>query len=148
MRRTPLLALTTLFSGLGIADAWYLAEHALTDTALSCGVGSLSGCNVVAQSAYSHFLGVPLGVYGVVFYAVVFAASLFARSSQSRLLEQFLLLCGVVGVLSSLYFAWIQLFIIKAICIYCIGSFVLSIGILVTTFLVLRHTKPLLPATM
>jgi uncharacterized membrane protein len=139
MRRTPLLALTTLFSILGIADAWYLAEHAITNTALSCGIGSLSGCNIVAQSAYSHFLGVPLGVYGVVFYGIVLVASLAAYKATDRWLKLFLLLCGVLGVLFSIYFELLQLFVIKAICIYCLGSFVLSIGIFGTTLLLARR---------
>jgi uncharacterized membrane protein len=149
MRRTTLLALTTLFSFLGIADAWYLAEHALNNTALSCGVdtGALSGCNIVAQSAYAHLLGIPLGVYGVAFYVIVFLIAAVAYTNDSRKLEWFLLVCGVVGAVASLAFEGIQVFLIKALCIYCLGSFFLSLGIFITTSLLVRQ-RPQLPSAM
>lgn len=139
MRRTPLLVLTTLFSFLGILDSWYLAQHALTNTALYCGIGSLSGCNIVAQSPYSHLFGIPLGVYGVFFYGVVFIASALAYSAPVRRLMQVLFIFGCLGLLMSLYFIGLQLFVIDAICIYCVASFLLSVGIFITTFKLARH---------
>jgi len=143
MRRTTLLILTAILSFLGIADAWYLAEHALTNTALYCGIGSISGCNTVAQSSYSHFFGIPLGVYGVVFYAVIFIATAFAFTHQARRLMQFLFLLGSIGILFSLYFMGLQLFVIDALCIYCLASFVFSVGIFITTFLLNRRAAPI-----
>ncbi len=139
MRRTSLLVLTTIFSFLGILDSWYLAQHALTNTALYCGIGALSGCNAVAQSPYSHLFGIPLGVYGVFFYGVVFIASALAYSAPVRRLMQLLFLFGCLGFLMSLYFIGLQLFVIDAICIYCVASFALSVGIFVTTFKLVRH---------
>jgi uncharacterized membrane protein len=147
MRRTTLLALTTLFSLLGIADAWYLAEHALTDTALSCGIDGLSGCNIVAQSAYAHLLGIPLGVYGVAFYVIVFIAAAIAFTNDSRRVELFLMAASIVGVLASVAFEGIQFFLIKAVCIYCLGSFFLSLGIFITNLLLVRRRSPL-PVSM
>lgn len=147
MRRTTLLALTTLFSLAGIADAWYLAEHALNNTALSCGVGNLSGCNIVAQSAYAHLFGIPLGLYGVAFYALVFVAAAIAFTNDSRRIELFLMGASVVGVLASIAFEGIQFFLIKAICIYCLISFALSLGIFITNLLLVRR-RPQLPAAM
>ena len=144
MRRTTLLILTAIFSFLGIADAWYLAEHALTNTALYCNIGSISGCNTVAQSPYSHFFGIPLGVYGVIFYGLVFVAAAFAFTHHARRLMQFLFFLGCVGLLFSLYFMGLQLFIIDALCIYCLGSFVLAVLIFITTSLLLRR-RPVAP---
>lgn len=149
MRRPTLLALTSVFSLLGIADSWYLTQHALTDTALSCGIstGALSGCNTVAQSAYSHVFGIPLAVYGLVFYALAFLVtlSLYARESSRR--SQTLFILAIIGFLLSVYFEAIQIFVIKALCIYCFGSFVLSVGIFATSLSLVRR-RPALPPVM
>jgi uncharacterized membrane protein len=143
MRRSTLLILTILLSVAGIVDAWYLAEHALTNTALSCGVGALSGCNTVAQSEYSHFFGIPLGVYGLFFYAVVFVLAACATKLLSRRFLQALFGLGIVGLLFSFYFLWLQFFVINAICIYCLGSFAISVIIFICTTLLVRvRTEP------
>lgn len=149
MRRPVLRSLTLVFSILGIADSVYLAEHALTGTALSCGIvsGALSGCNTVAQSAYSHVFGIPLGVYGVIFYVLVLlmTLSLYARESRGRLQALFIL--GIIGMLMSFYFEGVQVFLIKALCIYCLGSFILSLGIFATSFALVRR-RPETPPLM
>ena len=147
MRPRTLLSITTFFSVLGIADSLYLAEHAITKTALSCGIGTgaLTGCNVVAQSEYSHILGIPLGIYGLVFYTAVFVLSLVARSRPTKRIKQLLLLSGTLGMLLSLYFLWLQVFIIDAICIYCLASFVFATAIFVTTLMLLRDREAVLP---
>lgn len=141
MRRSFLRALTLVFSLLGIADAWYLAEHALTKTALSCGIGpsELSGCNTVAQSAYARFFDIPLGIYGVVFYALVLLVilSLYLRETRHRL--RLLVILGVIGMVFSFYFEGLQIFVIKALCIYCLGSFFLSIGIFAASLMLVRQ---------
>lgn len=126
---------------LGIADAWYLAEHAITDTALSCGIdGALSGCNVVAQSPYSHFFGIPLGLYGVAFYGFVLIFSLISWKKESVRLRQGLAMVATAGILASSYFLGLQVFVIEALCIYCIGSFVISFGIFLLTLPFWRRT--------
>jgi len=150
MRRPTLKALTLVFSLLGIADSWYLAQHELTDTALSCGIGgsaTLSGCNIVAQSPYSHLFGIPLGVYGLVFYGIALLITLALYAGETRRRLQALLAIGIIGVLFSLYFEGLQVFVIKAICIYCLGSFLLSVGILATSLALMRRpaeTPPLM----
>lgn len=148
MRRPTLLTLAMVFCFAGIADSWYLAEHALSDTALSCGIGSLTGCNVVAQSAYSHFFGIPLGIYGLVFYALVFVISALATTIHARRLMQTLFGLGIVGLLFSCYFAYLQFFVIDAICIYCMGSLVLSILIFVLTSILVRTKESSPPVVM
>jgi uncharacterized membrane protein len=124
---TPLSVFLLVLSFLGIADAWYLMISALNHTALSCDLGAvLDGCNVVAKSEYSFFLGLPLALYGVLFYAVVFVLAAAVLVIPLRILFQGLLALGVIGSLASLVFLYIQFFLIKAICIYCIASAVIT----------------------
>ncbi|HEY0010670.1 MAG TPA: vitamin K epoxide reductase family protein [Candidatus Paceibacterota bacterium] len=127
MSRRVLLVSILVLSFLGLADSWYLAQSALTDTALTCGIESLNGCNTVAQSEYSNLFGVPLALYGVAFYAIIFIAAAFLLTNTRAWLVRLLFLATVVGFLASLYFLYLQVFLIKALCIYCLASFVFSV---------------------
>lgn len=123
MQRPVLLALILALSFLGIADSWYLFQSAVTDTALTCDIGAgLDGCNIVAQSPYSQLLGIPLALYGVGFFALLFVVGAILLMVQSRLLEKGLLALAAFGALASVVFVYIQFFLIKALCIYCLLS--------------------------
>lgn len=155
MTRTALLALLLVLTFLGLADAWYLADSALTGSALACsisGLAALSGCNQVAQSAYSQFLGVPLALYGVGFYAVLFVIAAVLFASPIRLLYRAAIALGVIGFLLSLYFVFLQVFVIKALCIYCLASMVIALLIFFVTlrlwkrFAPIKVSEPVVPA--
>ena len=72
MHKNFLIGGLLVLSFLGIADSTYLSYTALTGSSLACSIKGLDGCNVVAQSIYSHLFGIPLGVYGVIFYVLLF----------------------------------------------------------------------------
>ena len=125
-RKGLLIALLVL-TFLGIADAFYLTLSAFQGAALFCDVGAvLDGCNVVAQSPYSKLFGLPLALYGVVFYGVVFVmvSALFVLTHHP--LYQAVVTLGVIGFIASLIFLFIQFVLIKALCIYCIISAVIA----------------------
>lgn len=127
MNRSSLLFGVVILALLGLADAWYLAESALSGASLACDISGLSGCNLVAQSEYSRLFGVPLAVYGAVFYALFFVLSACVWFFHNRTLYHVLVASAVVGILASTYFLYLQFFVIKALCIYCIASFVIAL---------------------
>ncbi len=61
-----------LLSFFGIVDATYLTKHALSGIPTACTINGYDGCSIVAQSAYSHLFGLPLSMYGFLFYASLF----------------------------------------------------------------------------
>jgi uncharacterized membrane protein len=120
------------FSGLiilaliGLADSLYITGSEVTDTPLVCGINGLSGCNVVAQSPYAQLFGIPLGVYGVAFYALLFILAALPLVFKYRGAEMILFILTAGGAVSSLIFIGIQVFLIKALCIYCLVSAAVS----------------------
>lgn len=137
--RVGLLTTLLVLAFLGIADAWYLALSAFEGAALVCDVGAaLDGCNIVAQSPYSHLFGIPVALYGVIFYCVLFVlvAVLFVRTHHP--LYQAVAALGVLGLAASIVFLLIQFVLIKAVCIYCIASAVIA-GLICLFSLLLRH---------
>ncbi len=111
----------------GIADAAYLAQHALSNMPLICNIADLSGCNIVAQSPYAHLFGIPLGEYGILFYGIVFALALLELVLFDRFLRRALQGVALIGLLCSVAFEGIQIFLIHALCVYCLGSALVSL---------------------
>ncbi len=144
MKTSTLSATTLLLSFLGIADAWYLTQSAYSGASLTCDIAGLDGCNIVAQSVYSHLFGFPLALYGVFFYAFIFvlsAATLGIPEVSRRLVRLGLFLFGLIGCVASILFVAIQLLLIKAICVYCFGSAFLSILIFCAVVVIWKRER-------
>jgi uncharacterized membrane protein len=140
MNRTLLLVLLIALAFAGIADAAYLAQSAYTGTALTCNIGGLDGCNTVAQSPYSHLFGVPLGVYGAIFYSLVFVLGAAALALPGLQVRRGLLALGIVGAAASAAFLFVQAVLIQALCVYCLGSAIIAFLICWISYVLYRRT--------
>ena len=127
MNRSALLAIILVLAFLGLADSWYLAQSALTGTDLTCSIEGLDQCNVVAQSEYSWLFGIPLALYGAAFYVFFFVLAAVMLAVRNPILTRVLYWGSVIGLLASLYFLYLQVFLIKALCIYCLASLAISV---------------------
>jgi uncharacterized membrane protein len=140
-KAAPLASVAAVCAVLGLVDSWYLARSAYEGLSLTCNISGLDGCNTVAQSAYSHLFGIPLGAYGVVFYALVLSAAIIVRSTSSVPSARALLALSIVGVVASAIFVGIQVFLIQALCIYCLGSAALSLALLFAALAIFRKVS-------
>jgi uncharacterized membrane protein len=95
-----------------------------------CSTSFLSGCATVAKSQYSVFFGVPLSLLGMIFYlgAILVCGIILFRPKE--IFKKILLALSFAGVISSIYFIYLQAFVIKAFCVYCVlsalSSFILA----------------------
>jgi uncharacterized membrane protein len=120
--------LTALVALVGLFVALYLAMYkmGLIGT-LACGAG---GCETVQLSRWAMFLGLPVATWGVGYYALVLVlamASLQDRWAESRGLALALLIVTGWGVLFSLWLTYLELFVINAICRWCVVSAALAV---------------------
>jgi uncharacterized membrane protein len=107
------------FAAAGLAIALYLAAHALAGTVPVCLPGG--GCETVAQSEYSHWFGIPLAFFGVLFSGVLLGLVVaWWRTGDGRLLL-FAYAQGLIGVVIVLYLRYLELFVIGAICAWCVA---------------------------
>jgi len=120
MRYRQAIALLAL---VGIFIALYLWLHALGfGGPLKCGTG---GCETVQTSPYAVLFGIPVAAYGVVGYFALFVVALLALRPAALADGKWnLLLLGLstVGLLFTLYLTYLELFVIHAICRWCVGS--------------------------
>jgi uncharacterized membrane protein len=90
-------------------------------------VGGSGGCESVQSSSYAAIFGVPVAVIGLVgSSSVLFSASL--RGEVSIYLG---FLVALVGTLFSAYLTYLELFVIHAICEWCVASAALMVGALI-----------------
>ena len=120
-----ILPMLVVLSLVGLLDALYLSYEHFQNVIPPCAVGSFSDCGKVLQSSYSVVLGIPLAVIGVAQYATVFALTILT-SGKKKWAPYILVLQSKIGFLGSLYFVYLQLVVLHAICLYCMVSAAIS----------------------
>jgi uncharacterized membrane protein len=106
---------------------------------LACGTG---GCETVQTSVWSRFLGVEVALIGLGGYALLFGVALLAlRPALARERWPAALLAALAwgGVLFTLYLTYLELFVIHAICRWCVGSAAIIVSVLILALLALRQ---------
>jgi uncharacterized membrane protein len=96
---------------------------------LKCGTGS---CEYVQTSPYAEVLGIPVAFIGVVGYVVLFLVGLVGlqpKFQEDRRVTTLLAVLATVGFGFTLYLTAIELFVLHAICRWCVGSAVIMTAI-------------------
>ncbi|OGY61032.1 MAG: hypothetical protein A3H06_00965 [Candidatus Colwellbacteria bacterium RIFCSPLOWO2_12_FULL_44_13] len=113
-----------VFSILGFLDATYLtAEHFLSGP-VPCSIGN---CETVLTSRYATIFGIPIALFGAFYYLSVFLGLVFYRETKDVRVLRVLSYFTILGFLTSLFLIYLQLFVIHAICIFCMVSALSSI---------------------
>jgi uncharacterized membrane protein len=102
----------------GLLVAGFLSVVELTGGLPTC--GPLRGCEQVAQSKYAWIGPVPVAVFGVVLSVALLSLALawWKTDIYGLLLGHYLL--SLVGVIFDGYFLYLQVFVIGAVCIWCL----------------------------
>jgi uncharacterized membrane protein len=117
--RNIILTLAAIVALAGLADATYLTVQALTGETASCG-GS-PDCFLVLGSKYSRIGGMPVAGFGALAYFAVFSFATFAAFGYARA-GKFLVLAVGAMFLATLWFLYVQAFLLHAYCRYCLFS--------------------------
>lgn len=113
-------------SVLGLVDAAFLTFKHYTGGDIKCFV--VSGCDIVTSSQYSVLFDlIPLALMGVLFYFTALLLGFVVSETNSKKLKFILWTWSGLGGLSSLWFLYIQAFILEAYCSYCLVSIVNTI---------------------
>jgi uncharacterized membrane protein len=138
--RTPWLYPLLIAAGLGVALYLSYVETQMVEAVC----GPVGDCNTVQSSPYSRLFGVvPVGVIGAAGYVAILAAWLISRrgsESLAPLASIALFVITLFGVLFSLYLTYLEPFVIRAVCIWCLTSAV------IITLLLLLSIEPAVQA--
>jgi len=138
MRQRQAIALLAL---VGLFVALYLWLHALGfGGAIKCGASG--GCETVQTSQWAVFLGFPVAIYGVAGYLVVLVVALLALRPAALAERKWnVVLTGLAtaGLLFTAYLTYLELFVIHAICRWCVGSAIVITLIWIVALTALRR---------
>jgi uncharacterized membrane protein len=115
-----LRGIATFLATFGIGVATYITTADSGGGSPVCIAGG-HGCQTVAESSYSHLLGVNIAVFGILGYLGLLGCALL-RGDGARMAGFAL---SLVGFGYSLYLTYLELFTIEAICQWCVASAVL-----------------------
>ena len=105
---------------------------------LNCTVGS---CETVNTSEWSTLLGLPVAAWGLGFYIVALIVAMAGTSERwvdDRSVSVVLVALSGWGVLFSLWLTYLELFVIHAICMWCVISAIIVTIIFIVSVLDLR----------
>lgn len=108
------------FSALGFVDAAYLAAEHFTGSIPPCSI--VQGCETVLTSPYAVIWGIPVALFGALFYLASFLLMILYKETEKEVFLYALAIIASAAFLSSLWFVYVQLFILNAICLYCMTS--------------------------
>jgi uncharacterized membrane protein len=117
--RTIIYTVAALFALVGLAEATYLTVQYLTGETIVC-AGS-TGCFEVLGSRYARIGGIPVAAFGAIAYFAAFSFAIFTVFGYARARTFFsLTVCAMFA--ATLWFLFVQAFILHAFCRYCLFS--------------------------
>lgn len=135
----PILALLGIVLCIELTVVYFNANFITGAAPSFCAISDTINCDSVARTAYSHFLGVPLSLYGLGFYSLILLLSMsnftrklpvidtlqYPTSSVFFLSGMSLIISAVLAAISSA--------VIHKICVLCYLSYVVNILIFITS---------------
>jgi uncharacterized membrane protein len=102
---------------IGLGIALYLSAVELQGGVPVC--GPIHGCEEVARSEYSRIAGIPVAVFGVALSLILLSLAIawWKTDLYALLLAHYGL--SLAGVIFEVYFLYLQVFVIGAVCIWC-----------------------------
>jgi uncharacterized membrane protein len=135
--RGPLGLPLLVLAAVGLAVSGYLVAARFLGEAPVC--GPVKGCETVTASGYSTLFAVPIAVFGLVLSVVLVAsaAAWWRRGDRRALLLAYGLLLPATFTVACL--TYLELFVIHAICAWCVSYAITIVLALATAGLALRR---------
>ncbi|MDQ5844661.1 MAG: vitamin K epoxide reductase family protein [Acidobacteriota bacterium] len=123
-RAAILYGLAAFVSLIGLADAIYLTVEHISGRSVRCTI--VKGCSEVLSSPYASFRGIPLALIGAIAYFTVFSLATLGAFGY-RTAGKLLVFVVAGMLLVTLWLVYLQAFVIKAFCQFCLLSAVVTL---------------------
>ena len=133
--RTPLILFALLGLGASLTST-YVHYNLLVDRSFSsfCDVNATVSCTQAYLSPYGTFMGVPVALAGVFFFAIVLALAALSGRKTPQAGESapaYIFALSTIGLAFALYLGYASFFILHAVCILCVTTYVAVIAIFI-----------------
>ena len=113
-----------------------------------CDVNATFSCTEAYTSRFGAVAGVPIAVFGALFF--VFVLGLVLMSAKSRSVREnvpgYVFALSTVGLAAVLYLAYASYFILNVVCLLCVGTYVAVIGLFIISGMSTRYPMTNLPS--
>ena len=130
MRTRSLTLVSIILAIAGIAVASYLTYVHYNSAALVCGIGD---CSIVQASKYSKMFGIPIAIFGLLMYVAITALIIVRsrRVEREDLASTAILVLLIIGTLYAAYLTYLEIWVIRAICQWCVISAIITVLLLI-----------------
>lgn len=130
------VTITFLITALvGFSDAVYLTVQHFLNKIPPCTIG---GCETVLTSKYAQIFGIPVSLMGTLYYLAIIVLIIIFLDTKKEIFLRIPVLLSFLGLIASIYFSYLQLFVINAFCPYCAVSALTSLTIFILSVHILR----------
>ena len=133
-----LAPLFLIISFISFLDSSYLVAKHYLGGIVPCTFG---GCEKVLTSSYSIIMGVPVALFGAVYYLIFIGTCLYYFDSENERIIKYLSFYSIIGFIASFWFMVVQLFVIKSICEFCMLSAISSSTLFVSGMIYLAKNR-------
>jgi len=138
-KRSALLALTFALVGLGASVAAAYVHYQVLQNPLYtsfCDINSTVSCTEVYQSRFGTLLGVPVSIFGGIWFvcaALLSVGSMVARPQVRESIPGYLFAMSTLALAAALYLLYASVFILKAYCPMCLLTDAAIIGLFIVS---------------
>lgn len=138
MKKQKILYSIIVLSIIGFFIATYLTLVHYEGDLPQC---SIEGCEKVLTSEYAVLLGVPVSLFGAVYFLSSIVLSLLVlQNSKKRIFDRLLGLVILKGAIIAIILLVVQILVIDSICMYCATSDSISIILLLLYIYKIKRT--------
>lgn len=119
-------------AGIGLIDTIYLSYHAITKTPVKCLFFPPEWCVKVQQSPQSRLFGFPNAYAGLAMYALIIVSLILFIQGTIPFWPTTVVV--LLGSLFSFYFTYVQAFVLRAFCTWCVLSAINFLLLLIAIF--------------
>ncbi len=124
-KKLSLIIIFLILFGFGVA--LYLTSLHYTGRSALCGASkTFSSCDMVLQSKYSEIFNIPVALFGVVFYVTLLVIFLEIVKRGEKFFINIMFILEIFGFLFSILLTYTQIFLIGALCPYCLTSAIVT----------------------
>lgn len=115
-----------------------IASIILSTMTIEQACGEDTGCTIVNTSQYERTFGIKNAHLGLIAFPILAILTIFELRKKSKYRKRLIQLGITIGSVFAIYFLYLQIFILKALCKYCL---VVDIGVLISLGLIFIKEK-------
>lgn len=128
-----------VFALIGFIDAAFLTIKHYSGGPIPCAL--TTGCELVTTSSYAVVVGIPVALLGALYYLAMIIGGAVIVETGSLVWAKRVALFSLLGLGASVYFVTLQAAVLRAYCLYCLGSAATSTALFLVSLWMWRWAR-------